>query len=158
MKKSILFNGEKIEISSVISTEKKITFSLNGKEYSYDLLENSNKKLKIRTDNGIKNIYHHAEQFVLDAREMNIESNSSKRKRAGKSGGGDMTSPMPGKVLKVMVNVGQKVSSGDSLLVMEAMKMEHTIKASKDGVIKTICFSENELVDGGVELIKMENE
>lgn len=64
-----------------------------------------------------------------------------------------MLTPMPGKVLKVLVQVGQKVSIGDPLVVMEAMKMEHTLTSTREAMVGEILYKEGELVDGGVELI-----
>src|SRR5262249_32254271 len=54
-------------------------------------------------------------------------------------------SPMPGKVLKIMVEAGQKVSAGDPLIVLEAMKMEHTMRAALDGVVEAILVSDGEV-------------
>jgi 3-methylcrotonyl-CoA carboxylase alpha subunit len=53
------------------------------------------------------------------------------------------------------VKVGQDVVAGTPILVMEAMKMEHTIKASKAGKIEKIYFLEGDQVAGGVELVKL---
>lgn len=47
-------------------------------------------------------------------------------------------SPMPGTIVKVYVKVGDKVKKGQALFVMEAMKMEHTMKAPADGVVKAV--------------------
>lgn len=47
-------------------------------------------------------------------------------------------SPMPGTIVKVYVKVGDKVKKGQALFVMEAMKMEHTMKAPSDGVVKAV--------------------
>ena len=66
---------------------------------------------------------------------------------------GGLTAPMPGKILEVHVSVGQTVSSGDVLMVMEAMKMEHKIVAGSDGVIETIHFKEGDQVPQGAELL-----
>jgi 3-methylcrotonyl-CoA carboxylase alpha subunit len=62
---------------------------------------------------------------------------------------------MPGKILKLLVKVGEDVVPGTPILVMEAMKMEHTIKASKAGKIEKIHFKEGDQVAGGVELVKL---
>ena len=72
-------------------------------------------------------------------------------------GEGSLVSPMPGKIFKVMSKIGQTVKAGEPLLIMEAMKMEHIIKASTDGVIKNILFKEGEQVMGGVQLIEIES-
>ncbi len=66
---------------------------------------------------------------------------------------GGLTAPMPGKILEVHVSVGQTVSSGDVLMVMEAMKMEHKIVAGSDGVVETIHFKEGDQVPQGAELL-----
>jgi 3-methylcrotonyl-CoA carboxylase alpha subunit len=82
----------------------------------------------------------------------------SPRKNRSKSKGkdvGEMKSPMPGKILKILVSTGAEVEIGTPILVMEAMKMEHTIKASKKGVVEKILFKEGDQVQGGVELVKL---
>jgi 3-methylcrotonyl-CoA carboxylase alpha subunit len=62
---------------------------------------------------------------------------------------------MPGKILKVMVASGDKVSRGAALVVMEAMKMEHTIRAPFDGVVEKVLFAPGDQVSGGVELLDL---
>lgn len=66
-----------------------------------------------------------------------------------------MLSPMPGKILKVFKKEGDSVLKLEPILIMEAMKMEHTIRAPKDGVIEKIYFSENDQVSAKVELVKL---
>ena len=73
-------------------------------------------------------------------------------------GSGRLSAPMPGKITSVKVSEGEKVSEGDALMVVEAMKMEHTIQAPHDGVIAAICFSEGDQVAEGEELISFEEE
>ncbi len=70
------------------------------------------------------------------------------------SGGGGLTAPMNGTMVTLLAEVGQSVSKGDALLVMEAMKMEHTIRAPADGLVEEFYFQPGELVDGGAELVK----
>lgn len=66
-----------------------------------------------------------------------------------------LTAPMPGKILEVHVKVGQIVSSGDTLMIMEAMKMEHKITAGSDGVIESIFFNQGDQVEQGTELLSI---
>ena len=68
---------------------------------------------------------------------------------------GGLTAPMPGKILEVHVTLGQKVSTGDVLMVMEAMKMEHKIVAGSDGIVETIHFTEGDQVSQGAELLTL---
>ena len=57
-----------------------------------------------------------------------------------------LTALMPGRVVKLMTQVGDTVKKGQSLLILEAMKMEHTIVSPRDGVIDRAAFREGELV------------
>jgi len=70
--------------------------------------------------------------------------------------GGSLAAPMPGKVIQVMVEAGARVKKGEPLLILEAMKMEHTITAPADGVVKLINFAAGEQVLEGAELITLE--
>jgi len=71
----------------------------------------------------------------------------------GDSGGGGLTAPMPGSVVALHVAEGDKVKAGDALIVVEAMKMEHTIEASTDGVVKVVNFAVGDQVEDGDELL-----
>ena len=71
---------------------------------------------------------------------------------------GKLTAPMPGKVIALLVEPGAAVTSGTPLIVLEAMKMEHTLKAPGDGVVKGIRYAVGEQVEEGVELIQFEAE
>ncbi|MGP1615340.1 MAG: biotin/lipoyl-containing protein, partial [Pollutimonas bauzanensis] len=66
---------------------------------------------------------------------------------------GGLTAPMPGKIIAISVRAGDKVKSGDALLVMEAMKMEHTIHAPADGTVEELFFAVGDQVGDGAELI-----
>jgi 3-methylcrotonyl-CoA carboxylase alpha subunit len=69
---------------------------------------------------------------------------------------GTLFAPMPGKVIQVLVEAGARVEKGQALLVLEAMKMEHTITAPADGVVKEVCYAAGEQVLEGAELIALE--
>lgn len=62
-------------------------------------------------------------------------------------------SPMPGNILKINVTVGQKVNEGDTLLVLEAMKMENEIAAPKAGTVAQIIASKGAVVETGAPLV-----
>ena len=67
---------------------------------------------------------------------------------------GALIAPMNGTMVALLVEVGASVQKGDALLVMEAMKMEHTIRAPADGQVVSFYYSAGELVDGGAELLE----
>ncbi len=75
---------------------------------------------------------------------------------AGEGGGheGGLTAPMPGKVIALIATPGAKVEKGAPLLILEAMKMEHTIAAPANGVVKAFHFAVGEQVGDGAELVE----
>lgn len=71
------------------------------------------------------------------------------------SHGGRLTSPLPGRVVSVVVAAGDSVSAGQTLMVIEAMKMEHSITAPAASTVETVHFSEGDQVDEGAELVAL---
>jgi 3-methylcrotonyl-CoA carboxylase alpha subunit len=69
---------------------------------------------------------------------------------------GRLTAPMPGKVVSFNVKAGDRVSKGQALAVMEAMKMEHTIAAPADGVVAELMYAPGDQVAEGAELLKIQ--
>ena len=65
-------------------------------------------------------------------------------------------SPLPGKIIDLKVKVGDSVSKGQPLLVLEAMKMEHTLSAPADGKVKSVRYAVGEQVPEGAELVEFE--
>lgn len=88
--------------------------------------------------------------------------NERTRALAGASGGatakGDklITSPMPGRVLKVLVNEGDEIHAGKPLVVVEAMKMENELAAAHDGKVKKVYVTAGTAVEGGAKLVELE--
>jgi 3-methylcrotonyl-CoA carboxylase alpha subunit len=68
---------------------------------------------------------------------------------------GRLTAPMPGKVVSFAVKAGDKVSRGQALAVMEAMKMEHTIAAPADGTVEELLYLPGDQVAEGAELLRI---
>ena len=77
---------------------------------------------------------------------------------AGGAQGGGLTAPMPGKVVALLAQPGQKVDKGAPLLILEAMKMEHTITAPAPGTVKAFCYAAGEQVADGAALVEFEGE
>jgi len=75
---------------------------------------------------------------------------------AGGNQGGGLTAPMPGKVVALLAQSGQKVDKGTPLLILEAMKMEHTITAPAAGTVKAFCYAAGEQVSDGAALVEFE--
>ncbi len=75
---------------------------------------------------------------------------------AAASGEGAVKAPLPGKIIDLRVKAGDKVSKGQPLLVLEAMKMEHTLAAPADGTVKSVRYAVGEQVVEGAELVEFE--
>jgi 3-methylcrotonyl-CoA carboxylase alpha subunit len=71
---------------------------------------------------------------------------------------GRLTAPMPGKVIALNTQAGARVTQGTPLLVMEAMKMEHTIVAPTDGLVAELLYAVGDQVTEGAELVRFEAE
>ncbi len=69
---------------------------------------------------------------------------------------GSLTAPMPGKILNINVKKGSSVKTGETLLILEAMKMEHTIKANSDGQVIELYVKTGDQVESGSDLMKIE--
>ncbi|MEM7098797.1 MAG: biotin carboxylase N-terminal domain-containing protein [Pseudomonadota bacterium] len=94
-------------------------------------------------------IQGHTERFTQ------LTDDLSRYQQLSLSGGG-ITAPMPGQVIAVRVEVGNKVAAGDELVVVEAMKMEHSVSAPKAGMVKAVFCEAGARVEEGVVLVEVE--
>ena len=69
---------------------------------------------------------------------------------------GRLTAPMPGKVVALLAKAGEAVKAGQALAVMEAMKMEHTIAAPRDGTVAELLYGVGDQVAEGAELLRVQ--
>ena len=90
---------------------------------------------------------------VVDAESKYIRS---RQKGDAQEGENTISTPMPGKVVKILVNVGDEVELGQTIIIVSAMKMESEFKARKPGVIKAIHVKEGDLVEGHKVLVVIE--
>ena len=72
------------------------------------------------------------------------------------SAAGELRTQMPGKVVKILIGEGDSVEQGQTLLILEAMKMENEIKAGMSGVVKSIEVKEGDTLENGVLMIELE--
>jgi len=99
---------------------------------------------------------------TLDNKSVALKVTSARAKVAGraapppKTGASAVQSPMPGKVVKVLVAVGDEVKSGQGVVVVEAMKMENELKSPKDGKVKAVAVKEGQAVEAGQSLVTLE--
>jgi biotin carboxyl carrier protein len=101
----------------------------------------------------LKMPFTYAERFDLSAVARSAKAGARRRRREGP---GDLAAPMPATVINITVEPGQRVSKGDVLIMLEAMKMELPIKAPRDATVKSIACRPGELVQPGVPLLELE--
>ncbi len=155
MKKQIELNDELIDIDVLEQNAKFVLFNLDGTQYAVNLGNVEDYKYNLAYNSSNTTVVAVDTHFVVDGFEFAINAPRRTRSKTKSSDHGQMTSPMPGKILKIFVKVGEEVTQGTPMLVMEAMKMEHTIKSSKSGLVEKIYFKEGDQVQGGVELVKL---
>ena len=158
--KMIVKNGKTEKSVNILSKEDNIfTATINDKEYILDI---------VKVEQGVYSILYNGQSINMemiegdepgkykvntfcDYLELEVAPavNTSIQGRAKKSGNELIKAPMSGKIVKVKVEVGDKIEEGDSLVILSAMKMENEIKSSMSGVISKISIKEEELVKDG---------
>jgi 3-methylcrotonyl-CoA carboxylase alpha subunit len=159
MNKKILFNGQEIAIHITKQTTDEVSFECLGKEYTVRKLNDSTLEMRGMNHKFTTEKFHTdgTLQVFVDGLEAYIAMPGKvQSKKQAMVSEGSLLSPMPGKIFKVMKKAGESVKKDEAILIMEAMKMEHTIRAVKEGVIKTIFFKEGEQVVGGAQLCEIE--
>ena len=92
-------------------------------------------------------------QFAYDGEIYTVEI--SERRARATHHDHSLEAPMPGLVLKVLVEPGAEVQKGAQLVILEAMKMEHQVVAPRDGTVAAIHCREGELVQPGIDLVEI---
>ena len=95
------------------------------------------------------------ERFAALNGEMYRLSVAENRRRGAGGGSGDLTAQMPGQVREILVQVGDRVTRGQTLLLLEAMKMEIRVSAPADGRVKAVLVVVGEVVDRGQRLVEL---
>jgi biotin carboxyl carrier protein len=141
--------GEKEYDLDIVKVEKNI-FSLLLGNRSYDIEVVPSGK---RNTYSVKYICHSFNVQVIDAEARYMQN------RLNATGDDDIniiSSPMPGKIVKVMVKTGDNVIAGQVVITVSAMKMESEYKSGKSGVVKEVKVCEGDIVDANVPLIVLE--
>lgn len=132
----ISINGEQFDCQGSLN-EELITVNINGHR-SQATVSCTDSNISLYRENGVFTFTH-------------IKADCGQHENDDSHGG--LTAPMNGTMVSVLVKTGEHVSKDQPLLIMEAMKMEHTIKAPNDGTINEIFFEAGDMVDGGAELL-----
>ncbi len=144
----ILINGKLYKLDIIMVEEGVYSILYNGKSYNVEILEGGHlKKSRVST------LYRSFEIEIIDAESRYLMSRKDNLLADEES---IISSPMPGKVVKIPVKTGNKVKAGDTVIIISAMKMESEYKAGKSGIIKEIHVKEGDTIEGHQPLIIIE--
>lgn len=140
---------------------KKFKFAINGHDYDVEILKFEDNMATIEV-NGTPyqiDIQHETKQSKtpkLVRQEVIIKRSDSKiKKTITKTEGHEVKIPLPGNIMSIFVREGDAVKLGDKLMMYEAMKMENTVVAEKDGVVKNIRVTVGDNVLQGTVLLEI---
>jgi len=158
--KGILFLTGKSKVNGVRKIDRaeeaaqkkgEFTIKINGKAYGVKL---GKKDAKVNGVSYPLDIENGIDQAAIDASIAAANATAAPAASAVPTGPGTpVLAPMPGIALRFNVKVGDQISKGESLMVMEAMKMENEIFAPQDGVISEICVAQGDQLQADDELM-----
>ncbi len=119
---------------------------LDGTSFNVELIPTANKKYAANT------LYNSFDVEIIDGESRYLKS----QKDHDDEEQSFISTPMPGKIVKILVEEGQEVKAGDTLVIVSAMKMESEYKVSSDRIVKDILVAEGDNIDGDQPLITLE--
>jgi biotin carboxyl carrier protein len=143
----VKLGGKQYNVDSQRISENCLSLLVDGKAYTVFVAEDKTKKY----------ISVQGEQFCVEEAKSEAETRSV-AEAATLKGIPTISSPMPGKIVKILVREGDKVRKGQGLVIVEAMKMENEIRSPGAGIVKKINFKEGNLVDTTDPIIELEPE
>ena len=121
---------------------KKFKFTIKGQDFDVDIKEIEGSNAQIEVNGTVYDVEIHAEEKASKTpqliRKPVINKPGEGQIKKAAAGGVSVKAPLPGTIIKVDVAVGDAINAGDTLLVMEAMKMENNVLAEKAGTVKSI--------------------
>lgn len=144
----ILVDGKNYTLDAVMVEEGVYSILLDGRSYTVELIEGEHaKKYNVNT------LYKSFEIEIIDAETRYL---LSRNKNLLGDEENTISSPMPGKVVKINVKAGDKVEQGQTVIIVSAMKMESEYKAGKAGIIREVHVKEGDTIEGHQPLITIE--
>jgi len=143
----------KINNSTTQSTNKSVNFNYNKLGNKIIINDNGiNKEIFIAQKDNKYYVYYNGNNYYFDEIE---EVHNFGEKSSNNLDEDNLKSPMPGNIIKILVEINQIIKEGDPILIIEAMKMETTLFASIDGIVNEINVKEKEQVDTDLILVKI---
>jgi biotin carboxyl carrier protein len=143
----ISIDGKFYEVDLVMVEEGVYSILYKNKSYNVELIQGRQPKTYT-----INTLYNSYDVDIMDAEAKYLNA----RKHHDLEEESHISSPMPGKVVKILVKIGDKVKAGDTVIIVSAMKMESEYKVKSDRVIKDILVKEGDTIDGHQPLVIIE--
>ena len=134
---------------------------IDERSYAVSAQDENGKELKLTIDGNVSSalVLRHKDHYLVDMNGERYEFIAARPfafEHAEESTSGRLTALMPGRIVKVMVSTGDIVANGQPLLIMEAMKMEHTIHSPREGKIEKVFYKVDEIVAADAPLFAFE--
>ena len=143
------------EIELVSKEDNKVVLTIDGKTFEADVVMAENGNCNILMDGRSSNAQLIRKENGKSYK-VNTHYSSFNVKKGEEEQNDRITSPMPGKVVKIPVSVGQEMKAGETVIVIEAMKMQSNYKVTSDCRIKEILVQEGDNIAGEQTLITLE--
>ncbi len=131
-------DGQAIQVDAVLARRDVLSLIIDGKSY------------EVKREQGHEDLYLWVRNARYAVRLCDPRSLRSRRATAGEAAGPrKLIAPMPGKVVRILVEEGAPVEAGQGVLVVEAMKMQNELKSPKSGLVQKIIAKEGATVNGG---------
>lgn len=159
-------SGEETEVDVVHLPTGDVRVQIGDRVFQADALVPSSGATSMRVDGRVLDLWMEGtppevgvialgRRFYAKAESERMRALAAASTRTAGKGDGVLTSPMPGRVLKVLVKEGDTVTAGTPLIVVEAMKMENELFAERDGSVAKVFVTPGTNVEGGAKLIEI---
>jgi len=134
---------------------KKFKYKINGKEYevAVNKMEDTLAEVEVNGTTYQVELEKKEEEVATPKIQRPVASASSAGSKPAGSGAGTVKSPLPGIIIDIMVNVGDEVKKGQTVAMLEAMKMENAIQAPIDGKVTAISTNKGDSILEGVTIL-----
>jgi acetyl/propionyl-CoA carboxylase alpha subunit len=145
---AVVVNGKTVSIDSAKLGNNRYNLIIDGKSISVEVISNEDKNLQIKINGKLyAPTIKDETDILLEKLGLNIKAKKEVK---------ELKAPMPGLVLDIRVEIGQKIKEGEPLMVLEAMKMENVLKSPSDVIVKSIAVSKGDAINKNTLLISFE--
>ena len=168
MKLQAEINGEKHEVE-VSRDGRNVTATVDGRRYELDVSEPEKDLYLVKNEGNVSQVFVSPKAkkdlefgVTIHGQHLDVEIIDPKRLRSAgdnhdhMDGRAEIKTAMPGKVVRILVDVGAEVAKSDGIIVVEAMKMQNELKSPKDGFVKEIRAADGDTVNAGEVLVVIE--